>query len=271
MRGSSTFRSPLVAALCLVMSLPLLPQAPAVPSGQAPPVIKIDGNGDDWPPAKRVLDAKSGAEVAFRNDARNLYVLFAVKSPKAIESVESTGLTVMAGNRGVLFLRRAVATEAYIRWRESQGEIMTDAEKANLGRSAKHDLCLTFAVGAKGSVSGPLRRLSESEPPEFGVSEGAGGTVYELKIPLAPPETVPGGLGVLPGTAFRISFEWGGTARKILSTPASRQTPPAEAGGLYGVATPAQQFLNMFDSMSRPTTGTKRYSFAFDLTLVKAP
>jgi hypothetical protein len=255
----------------LALSLPLLAQAPAIPGGQAIPAIRIDGNGDDWPPAKRVLDAKSGAEVAFRNDARNLYVLFAVKGPRAVESLESTGLTILAGNGGVLFLKRAVATEAYIRWRESQGELMTDAERAGLGGSAKHDLCLTFAVGAKGSVSGPLRRLAESEPPEFGVSEGAGGTVYELKIPLAPPETVPGGLGVSPGTTFRISFEWGGTARKILSTPASRQTPPAEAGGLYGVATPAQQFLNMFDSMSRPTTGTKRYAFAFDLTLVKAP
>ena len=271
MQRHATFRPRLFPALCLALALPLFAQAPAIPSGQAFPGIKIDGNGDDWPPAKRVLDAKSGAEFAFRNDTRNLYVLFAVRSPKAIESVASTGLTVRTGNRGVLFLKRTVATEAYVSWRESQGELMTDAEKAELGGSARHDLCLTFAVGAKGSVSGPLRRLAESEPPELGVSEGAGGTVYELKIPLAPPETVPGGLGVSPGSTFRISFEWGGTARKILSTPASRQTPPSEAGGLYGVATPAQHFLNMFDSMSRPTTGTKRYSFAFDLTLVKAP
>jgi hypothetical protein len=232
MQRHATVRPRLFAGLCLALALPLFAQAPAIPSGQTLPGIKIDGNGDDWPPAKRVLDANSGAELAFRNDARNLYVLFAVRSPKAIESVESAGLTVRAGNRGVLFLKRTVATDAYISWRESQGELMTDTEKDELGGSARHDLCLAFVIGAKGSVSGPLRRLAESEPPELGVSEGAGGTVYELKVPLAPPETVPGGLGV---------------------------------------ATPAQHFLNMFDSMSRPTTGTKRYSFAFDLTLVKAP
>lgn len=269
MRAGSTFRSPLIMALCLVLSLPLLSQAPAVQSGGASPVIKIDGKGDDWPPSKLALDAKSGAEVAFRNDARNLCVLFTVKTPKAIESLESTGLTVMAGSRGVLFLRRPVPSEAYVRWQESQGVLIADAQRARLMESPQQDLCLTFAVGAKGSVSGPLRRLADSDPPEFGVSEAAGGTVYELKIPLPSPDEVPGGIGVSPGETVRISFEWGGTARKITSTPAARRTPPSEAGGLYGVATPAQEFLNAFDSMSRPTTGTKKFAFKVDIRLAE--
>ena len=99
-------------------------------------------------------------------------------------------------------------------------------------------------VGAGGSVHGPLRRLErENDPPAFAVAEDPEGVVYEVKIPLAAPEIVPGGLGLSPGETDRFSFEWGGTARKLLSTPATRQTPPAEAGGLEGVATPAQEFL----------------------------
>jgi hypothetical protein len=200
-----------------------------------------------------------------------------VNDVKVLESLASTGLTVLAGapgtrklERGVLFLKRTVPADAYIGWQESQGADLTDAEKAKLRAAVQHDLCLAFAVGAKGSTHGPLRRLSDSEPPEFAATEGPSGTVYELKIPLAAPDLIPGGIGTAPGKSVRISFEWGGAARKMSGTKAIRETPPAEAGGLFGVATPAQEFLNMFDAMSRPTANTKKFSFAVVVTLAEA-
>ncbi len=260
--GSRLF---LAAVICC-----LAPPLPAQTSG-----VKIDGRTEDWSPLTLSRDARSGAEYAFRNDGRNLYVLFIVKDPKPRESLESTGLILLAGkarvkklDRGVLFLKRPFPPETYIVWQESQGAFLTESEKAKIRDLPQHDLCLTFSVGARRSISGPLRRLRDSEPPRFAVSEGPDGTVYELEIPLATPAHVPGGLGLSPGETVRIGFEWGGASRKILGTKAVRETPPAEQGGLAGVSTPAQEFLNMFDALSRPTQGTKEFSFAVDVMLV---
>lgn len=255
------------AALCLLAALPLLPQSL---------IVKIDGQADDWMPLALSRDARSGAEYAFRNDGRNLYVIFIVKDPKARESLDSTGLVLLAERgrarkleRGVLFLERQVPAESYIGWQESQGLFLTEPEKAKVRDMVQHDLCLTFAVGVRGSVHGPLRRLDrENDPPSFAAAESPEGITYELKIPLAEPTVVPGGLGLAPGETARISFNWGGAARKILDTKTVRQTPPAERGGLEGVATPAQEFLLMFDPMSRPTMGTKEFSFTVAVLLV---
>jgi hypothetical protein len=255
------------AALFLLAARPLLPQNPAV---------KIDGLTDDWSPTALSRDARSGAEYAFRNDGRHLFVLFIAKAGKSVESIESTGLTMVVrtaagkkSERGVLFLKRPVPAETYIRWNESQGALIAEDVKKKIKEAVQSDLCLTFAVGAGGSVQGPLRRLDqENEPPVFAVADGPEGVTYELKIPLAAPGIVPGGLGLSPGETVRISFDWGGASRKILGAKATRATPPSEAGGLFGVATPAQEFLNMFDALSRPTMGTKKFSFAVDVMLV---
>lgn len=255
------------AALCLFAGLPLFSQSLAV---------KVDGMTDDWSPLALSRDARSGAAYAFRNDGRNLYVLFIVKDPKARDSLDSTGLILLAGRgrarkleRGVLFLKRPVPAESYIAWQESQGLFLSDPEKAKIRDRVQQDLCLTFAVGARGSIHGPLRRLDrENDPPSFAVADGPDGVTYELRVPLASPDVVPGGLDLPPGQTVRISFEWGGAARRVLDAKAVRQTPPAERGGLEGVATPAQEFLLAFDSLSRPSMGTKEYSFAVAVMLV---
>jgi hypothetical protein len=273
MPSASASRPLLVAALCAGLALPVSPQVQSYGSRAASPAVSIDGRSDDWTPLTLIRDARSGAAFAFRNDGRSLFILFIVNDAKVLESLASTGLTILAGapgrklERGVLFLKRPVSADAYIGWHESQGTDLTNEEKAKLRAAVQHDLCLAFAVGPKGSTYGPLRRLRDSEPPEFAAAEGPSGTIYEIKIPLAAPDLVAGGVGTAPGEAVRISFEWGGAARKIGGTKAIRETPPSEAGGLFGVATPAQEFLNMFDPMTRPSTNTKKHSVAVDVTL----
>jgi hypothetical protein len=236
-----------------------------------------DGRAGDWLDTARVRDLKSGVMLAFQNDGRDLYILIVFKKPEALESLESTGLAILARTaaarkleRGVLFFKRTVPADAYIRWHEGQGTFLSAAEKDRLKDAVRQDLCLTFAIGARGSMYGPLRRLRESNPPEFGAAEDPDSVTYELKVPLAPPDVVPGGIGASPGESVRISFEWGGKARKLTGTKAVRETPPSEAGGLFGVATPAQEFLNMFDPMSRPAATTKKYSVTVDVRLAEA-
>jgi hypothetical protein len=277
MSGTSASRAFFLAALSVSLATALMAQTPVTQSSLASAIIRPDGQAAEWQDTPGVRDIKSGAKLAFQNDGRDLFILIVFQKPEARESLESTGLTILvrpAGSkkleRGVLFLMRPVPAETYIRWHESQGTFLTEGEKTKLRDAVLQDLCLTFAVGARGSIYGPLRLLGEeSVTPEFAVSEDAAGTTYEIKIPLPSPDLVPGGLGASPGETVRISFEWGGASRKILVTKATRETPPAEKGGLSGVASPAQEFLNMFDSLSRPTMGTKEFSFAVDVKLAK--
>jgi hypothetical protein len=271
-------RLALSAAFGVSLSLPISSPAQVVPSARAPVEVKIDGQTADWAASNSILDARSGAEFAFQNDGRFLYVLFVLRKPEARASLESTGITVLAGSgnaktsKGVLFLKRKVPVETYIRWHESQGTQLTEEEKARLRADAQRDLCLAFAVGERGSIFGPLRRLPESRPPECAVSEDATKTVYELKIPLASSDLVPGGLGASPGANVSLSFAWGGASRRVLSTKTTREASALEqTGALAGSGvTWAQEFLDTFDSMSRPTMGTKAFSFAVDVGLTEA-
>ncbi len=267
-----------LAGICLLLLQALPAQVPAAQSTEAVPAVHIDGQTGDWSASRLMLDGKSGAEIAFQNDGRVLYVLFIVKKPEPRVSLQSTGLMVLARkegsktSRGVLFLKRTVPAETYIRWRESRGELLTEAEKAKLRDSVQHDIYFAFAVGAGGSIYGPLRRIGESEPPESAVSEAASETIYELKIPLLSPDLVPGGLGAAPGENVRISFEWGGTSRGVLSPKtteaASALDQRADVSG-SGV-TWGQEYIDSFDSLSRPTKGTKKFSFSVDLRLAEA-
>ncbi|MBE3131180.1 MAG: hypothetical protein IMZ54_10775 [Acidobacteria bacterium] len=268
---------PLVlAALAVFLAAPIFSEVLAVGSRRAPGPVKIDGRGDDWPPASPVLEMKTGVELRFQNDGRNLYILLVLKKLEALKSAEATGMTVfhrpLRGKKpgsGVFFLTKDVPAEDIVRWRESQGALLTDGEKAEIRKSARQPLFLAFAVGAKGSMYGPLvRRQIDTDPPDFVVSREAGEATYEFRIPLASPESVPGGIGAEPGQTIRISFDWGGTVRGSLSTKASREAPSSESGYVSGTGrTWGQEFLDTFDSMSRPSIGTGKYSFAVDVKL----
>jgi hypothetical protein len=266
----------MLSALAVFISAPMLSEVLTVESRRAAGPVKIDGRGDEWPPASPVVDTRAGAELRFQNDGRNLYILLVVKKLEALKSAEATGMTVFhrpgRGKKpgsGVLFLAKDVPAEDIIRWRESQGALLMDNEKAEIRKSARQPLFLAFAVGAKGSMYGPLvRRQIDTDPPDFVVFRGASEATYEFRIPLASPESVPGGIGAEPGQTIRISFDWGGTVRGSLSTKASREAPSSKSGYLSGTGrTWAQEFLDTFDAMSRPSIGTGKFSFAVDVRL----
>jgi len=266
--------------LCVIgasLSAPAFPAVMVAESRKASSPIKIDGQADEWVSAALIRDGRSGAEIAFQNDGRNLYVLFVVKKPEALKSAESTGLTILtrAGKtkrpaKGVLFLPREASADVYILWRESQGWPMTEAAKTEVRKSVHHELFLAFAVDARGSTYGPLRRQTESDPPEFCVSRGATETTYEFRIPLESPDLIPGGIGAAPGETVQVSFNWGGAEKRSLSAKATRETPPSEKGAVSGSGgTWAQEFLDSFDALSRPSLSTKKFSFAVNVKLAE--
>jgi hypothetical protein len=80
----------ILSALALCISAPVFTEVLSIESHRAFSPVKIDGRGDDWPPASPVLETKAGAELRFQNDGRNLYVLLVVKKLEALKSAEST-------------------------------------------------------------------------------------------------------------------------------------------------------------------------------------
>ena len=248
---------------------------PAVESARRSSPVRLDGKADEWMGVPRISDPKAGTQFAFMNDGRDLYILLVLKKPEPIESVEATGIAVLGRPaksrkpaRGALLLSRDISADGYIAWRENQGAILSESEKSEIRKIPRHSVSFAFAVDAKGSSYGPLRKQTDVFPPDFGTAWQEGGTIYEIRVPLASPDIVPGGIGGAPGTAIRVSFEWGGRSRKNLSTQAGRESPNSRSGYTSGTGrTWGQEYLDSFDSLSRPNLDTKKFSFAVDVKL----
>ncbi len=251
---------------------------PVVRSAKTTTPPTLDGKPDEWAGLDSLVDARSGVEAAFQNDGRNLYILFVARTPEAVRAVEGTGLTVLgrpSGSRkpakGVRLQTRFITPDGLIFWRESQGAIMTEAEKAELRRTPRHPINVAFAVEAKGSSYGPLRRQPGLDPPDFAAAAAAAAdaaVVYEVRVPLASPDIAPGAIGGAPGAVVRVTIEWGGAVDSNLSTKSSREAPDSRSGYMSGTGrTWGQEFLDSFDSMSRPSETTKRFAFSVDVTL----
>ncbi len=275
---------PLCKSLCVLLiacaiAAPVASAAtvPAAQSTKLTSPVRLDGKADEWTGVPRVLDPKAGAEFAFMNDGRDLYILLVVKKPESIESVEATGMAVLGRPvksrkpaKGALLLSRQISADGYIVWRESQGAILSEAEKSEIRKMPRHPVSLAFAVDAKGSSYGPLRKQTDVFPPDFGTGWQEGGTVYEIRVPLASPDLVPGAIGGSPGAAIRVSFEWGGRSLRSLSTEAGNRRSATTGGSDYTSGTGrtwGQEYLDSFDSLSRPNLDTKKFSFAVDVTL----
>lgn len=251
---------------------------PVATSQWASSPVTIDGLDGDWGGCPLTHDKKSGADFAFRNDGRNLYVLMIIKNPASSKAPQTTGIKIFGRpgksgtpGSGVLFLTRQVSAAAYIGWQVSQGAVLTEAEKAEIRKGGPREIHLAFAVGAKGSTFGPLGRPARGQAPDFGVAGREDGTAYEFLIPLASPEEIPGAIGALPGGTLRMSFEWGGSHKEELSTPASGERQGSNSGYVSGTGrTWSQEFLDTFDPMARPSSGAEKSSFSVDVKLAES-
>jgi hypothetical protein len=268
-RPVGTLMALLLACFAIAATIPSAQSAkPASP-------IRLDGQADEWAGVPRLTDAKSGTELAFLNDGRYLYVLLVVTKPDFLKSADATGLTILgrpAGShkpgKGVRFVNGKISADGYIVWRESLGAILTEAEKAEIRKTPQHPIFLAFAADQSGGSYGPLRKQTETFPPDFAASRQPDRAVFECRIPLASPDLVPGAVDGTPGSTIRLTFDWAGTSQKSLSTQAGRESPGHDSGYQSGTGrTWGQEFLDTFDPLSRPDLPTKKFSFAVDVKL----
>jgi hypothetical protein len=252
---------------------------PVVLSRWAASPLHIDGLVGEWESGPLLHIDKIDVDCAFMNDGRDLFILLVFKDPESLISIESTGITIRYGpkedpskNGGVRFNRIVLTTDQYISALENQGVHLTEGDKEGLHHWPQHFLFAAYAVDKDGKTIPAPASSGGVEPPTFRTRRRQNGSTYEFRLPLSLREAYPAGIEAKPGQSISVFFEWGGSAQKALSPKTSWSTPGAlVSGGAIGDndETRAQEFLNSFDSMSRPSLETKKFSFGVQVQLAK--
>ncbi len=240
----------------------------------------VDGRAEEWKDDRKYDERSAEVECAFRNDGRDLYILLLFRNPKVLKPLEATGIAVFAGPAadgrpatGVRFIEKRMKADDYIRMLEGRGTPPSEAEKKELRAEKRHSVFFAVAVDRKGRTLVPADPASGVLPPGFAAAREDGRTVYEFRLPLAARTVSSAGIGASPGDALVVEFQWGGKGDRFYSV----DTNWREAGGQISSGSPitgtgetsAQNFLSMFDRMSRPTTGGEFHAFALIVRLAE--
>lgn len=255
----------------------------------APP--KLDGLNDDWVDDTLSLEKSVAVDYAFRNDDRNLYVLFRFQEPKFLSTVDLTGMTIYPSppdkkqkDQGVRFLKKSVKADELIAVMEKKGQALTEERKQEIRKSPIYTLYEAEAINKKGEIIPASGTPGEVEPPSFRLQKQGKAVVYEFRIPLASRELHPAGAASAPGESLRIGFEWGGMTAEMKKAIASGI---GADGVRAGASDPSidttirggdeseglSRGMSRADAspeLSRMRQGPKKYSFWVDVRLAQA-
>lgn len=208
-----------------------LAQDKAAPSQWAEIPVKIDGLDEDWQDVTFLVDKKSKAEYAFKNDGENLYILFVFKDRASLSTLESSGMTIYytldgkkKKNDGLNFRKRQLTGPELIASLEAKGEVITTQRKTII-------LSQPGYILYEGELVKPQEGADEETPPEdvelptFRNQREKNISFFEFRIPLERATRI-GGLGAKPGQAVTLGFEWGGMTKEMI---AAQMTQSAEA------------------------------------------
>jgi hypothetical protein len=241
--------------------------------------LQLDGLAEEWRSDSLLHVKKIDLDYGFRNDGRNLYILLVFRNPKSLSSIDAVGITISGSPEGtehnnnkVRFIKKTLTADQFIAMLEYQGAHLTGEKKEELRRRPQHPVLAAYAVDKKGKILSPTGSATGVEPPAFQTTKQENGVTYEFRIPLASREVYPAGIEAEPGTTISVSFKWGGSAQKTLSPRTSWSTPWSMVSGgalADNGETRAQEFLNSYDSMSRPSLEGKKYALRVDVQLAK--
>jgi hypothetical protein len=212
---------------------------------------RIDGAADDWAGMELAPQAL-GVQVGFKNDEKYLYIHFLFTDPKALTSVEATGMTLYfdvqgkkSKDHGINFRRLQMTADEFIAFLEQKQGPLPEEQKKQYRANPR------FSVFYYGMISKGVKNIQQAEeregilPAVFRYGPQPGRTVvYEFAIPLARAAVLAPGIGSQPGQTVRIGFEWGGWSRALQQFSASqfgqmataaradkpREDPTAEGG-----------------------------------------
>jgi len=235
--------------------------------------LQIDGQIQDWTGNAVTSEKGVAVDYAFRNDGRDLYVLFIFKNPKFLSSIDMTGITVYASTSGkkdkdwgIKFLKKSVSGEQLIEYMEKMGQPLTEARKQEIKDKPQLVLFTATAVNKKGEEIFPAGPVQAVDLPGFRAGRGENSVVYEFRIPLVSREVHPAGIGTEPGKDIKIGFEWGGLTREM------REAMRGRARGIEtGTDLAKETDTGTYEgSLSTGPAGPKKYSFWVDVKLAQA-
>lgn len=260
--------------LVLIIGLLVLPltaaKDKAIASRWTDAPVAVDGNPSEWMREEATAVESVGTDIAARNDAGNLYLLFLLRDPKFQSTVEQTGITLWINSEmkskkvhGIRFHKKTVTAEELIQNLKDQGQTLTAEKEAELKTRPSYVLFACDVVNKKGAV---VPHTGPTGTGAYRVASGEHVMVYEFRIPFALLNDPENDVNVDPAKPFKVGAEWGGM------TEEARAERMAELHGMDGISergdmseggvTGAEDGLRT----SRPKT----YSFWVDLQLAAA-
>jgi hypothetical protein len=201
---------PLLLSLVLIASASKSSHDLGARSVWAAKAMAIDGLASDWAGDPMAVHEGTKAEIAFRNDADDLYILLTFRDAKFLSTLEKSGLKVYFNkkDRGIKFARLMLSSDQLIARRKSQGRNLSDEQIAAIKAEPFHTLLLYDIINKK-----DREMVAAAKPalfPDFNAVKSGDVWTFEFKIPLARNENQPFGVGAEPGGDAKIGIEWGG-------------------------------------------------------------
>ena len=236
---------------------------------------QIDGQSEEWVEDAMTFEKSVGVDYAFRNDGRDLYVLFIFKNPKFLSSIDMTGITIYASTSGkkdkdwgVKFLKKTVTGEQLIEYMDKMGQPLTEERRQEIKDRPQLILFTATAVNKKGEEIFPAGPVQDIDLPGFRVGRQENMVLYEFRIPLVSRDVHPAGIGTEPGKDIKIGFEWGGLTKEM------REAMRGQARGTETGADANRDEQTTGSYMGPPPSvgpaGPKKYSFWVDVKLAQA-
>jgi len=183
--------------------------------------LKVDGLDEEWLSDNLYFEKKANVNFAFRNDGRNLYILFVFRNPKSLSTIDATGMTIYCSpegikqkNNGIIFIKKNIPADQFITLLENQGTLLTEEEKGLFRFRSQYPIFEAYAIDNTEKILMPAGPQPDVEPPAFRAAKKENIVTYEFRIPLASRERHPAGIGAEPGKTIKVFFEWGGSAKK---------------------------------------------------------
>ncbi|MCJ7588821.1 MAG: hypothetical protein MUQ00_13110 [Candidatus Aminicenantes bacterium] len=245
--------------------------------------LKVDGLDLEWTAEALTPEEDMKVSYGFRNDGKDLYLVFVFNDPKYLSSIDATGMTVYFNaegkkkkDNGIIFRARRVTPQELIAVWEKEGQTLSEERKKELLVRPYYIVYESNVINKNPDKSAPAAtEASLSQPPFFRNALKDKVAVYEFRIPLSRTGQ-PGGIGAAPGAAVKLGFEWGGMTEDMRKAMMARRA----AMGSQAVSMDTSMESSIRDGdegadagregPSGFARGPKKYSFWIDLKLAAA-
>ncbi|MGQ9673337.1 MAG: hypothetical protein ACUVV5_09420 [Candidatus Aminicenantales bacterium] len=274
----------LVTIVTVALLFPLRAKEKLVQSTWDSGAVIIDASAEEWSDETLSSEEVPPVDLAIRNDANNLYLLFVIRDNDFLSTLEATGMTVFLDpqgrkkrDHGLRFFRRKVNAEEFIQILEGWGQTLSEEQKSEIRSKPRYLLYDCEIFEKKKTLPLESLRAEGLELPTFCYVKQMERTVFEFRIPLSR-GIGPGRIQAAAEKTFKIGFEWGGLTREMQEARLARAVAAAEKGVEREIASEDHArgsemvgFTTSGGSSGLSRTGPKKYSLWVDVILASAP